>query len=101
MGRPVNQRQTTHLNLVVSASSTPPVPVKLVGHTKGIHPVRRSRRGGMAKVEEYAPGGSRMSEGCVFGMFLRHDCGHGAAKDQCQDESDTPVLLVGWQKRQD
>jgi len=29
---------------------------------KGIHPLRRSRRGGMAKVEEYAPGGSGISE---------------------------------------
>ena len=28
-----------------------------------IHPVRRSRRGGMAKVKEYAPGVSGMSEG--------------------------------------
>ena len=27
----------------------------LDNHTEGIHPVRRSRRGGMAKVEEYAP----------------------------------------------
>ena len=30
--------------------------------TEGNHPLRHSRRGGMAKVEEYAPGGSGISE---------------------------------------
>ena len=33
--------------------------------TKGIYPLRRSRRGGMAKVEEYLPGVSGISEGCA------------------------------------
>ena len=36
------------------------------------HPVRRSRRGGMEKVEEYASGVSGMIEGPVFmGTSLR------------------------------
>ena len=32
----------------------------MVASTKGIHPVRRSRRGGMATVEEYAPAPIRL-----------------------------------------
>ena len=36
---------------------------KELASTKGISPLRRSRRGGTAKVEEYAPGVSEMSEG--------------------------------------
>ena len=42
---------------------------QLGGTTKGIHPARRSRRGGLAKVEEYAPGGSGMSEGPKVDSF--------------------------------
>ena len=42
--------------------------------TTGISPLRRSRRGGMAKVEEYVPGVSGMSEGPPAPKdIFRHD----------------------------
>ena len=67
-----DQLQAEHLftieNTEKHLSGTLWTSMESMGSTKGIHPVRRSRRGGgMAKVEEYAPGGSGMSEAaCVI-----------------------------------
>ena len=36
-----------------------------------------------------------LTEAGVYLECLRDDCGYGAAKDQCQGESDTPVYHVG------
>jgi hypothetical protein len=66
-----DQLQAEHLftieNTEKHLSGTLWTSMESMGSTKGIHPVQRNRRGGMAKMEEYAPGGSGMSEAaCVI-----------------------------------